>query len=308
MTKLELPELPLAAWQDTKTTLHLYAQVIGKVRLALHPKLNHWWHAPLYVSPRGLTTGAIPAGDMLIDLEFDFIDHVLKIRSSDGRQKALSLLDGLSVGAFYKGVTGSLEQLGVEVDILAKPYDPPRVGSDRPFADDDLHARYDAEYVTRFWRILVWVHMVFTEFKGRFVGKSTPVHLFWHSLDLTYTRFSGRSAPRESGSAVEREAYSHELVSFGFWAGDDDVPAPTFYSYIYPEPDGLQGAPLRPKGARWQSAGGSHTALLDYDEVRRSDNPGETLLSFLDSAYQAGAGRADWDVEALEHNPEQLER
>ena len=304
VTKLALPELPLEAWQDTKTTLHLYAQVIGKVRLALHPKLNHWWHAPLYVSPRGLTTGAIPAGDGLIDLEFDFIDHLLRVRSSDGRQESLSLYDGLSVGAFYEGVMDSLEQLGVKADILAKPYDPPRVGSDLPFAEDDLHARYDAPHVTRFWQLLIWVHTVFTEFKGRFVGKSTPVHLFWHSLDLTYTRFSGRPAPRESESPVEREAYSHELVSFGFWAGDDDVPAPTFYSYTYPEPDGLQDAPLQPEGARWQGAGGGHTALLDYDEVRRSKNPRETLLSFLDSAYQAGAGRANWDVRALEYNPE----
>lgn len=295
-----LPELPLAAWHDTKTTLHLYTQIIGKIRLALHPKLNHWWHAPLYVSPRGLTTHAIPTGDVLIDLEFDFIDHSLKIRSSDGRQTVTNLADGLSVGAFYEGVMKNLEQLGVVVDILAEPYDPPRVGSDQPFAEDDLHARYDAEYVSRFWQILIWTHTVFTEFRGLFVGKNTPVHLFWHSLDLTYTRFSGRPAPRESESRVEREAYSHELVSFGFWAGDDDVPAPTFYSYTYPEPDGLQDAPLRPEGARWQGAEGGHTALLAYDEVRRSESPRETLLSFLDSAYRAGAIAANWDVEALE--------
>lgn len=296
-----LPELSLAAWEDSKRTLHLYAQIIGKIRMALHPKLNHWWHVPLYVSPRGLTTQAIPAGVVLIDLEFDFIDHTLRIRSSDGRQKAISLYDGLSVGVFYQAVFESLKQLGVEVTILAKPYDPPRVGSNVPFAEDELHARYDAVYVARFWQILLWVHMVFTEFRGRFYGKSTPTHLFWHSLDLTYTRFSGRAAPMQGGSPSDREAYSHEVISFGFWAGDANVPAPTFYSYTYPEPDGLRDAPLLPVQARWLDTGGSSMALLDYDQVRVSKDPKGTLLDFLESAYLAGATGANWDLEVLRH-------
>ena len=217
VTKLALPELPLEAWHDTKTTLHLYAQVIGKVRLALHPKLNHWWHAPLYVSPRGLTTQAIPAGDGLIDLEFDFTDHLLRIRSSDGRQKVLSLYDGLSVGAFYRSVMESLAQLGVKADILAKPYDPPRVGSDILFTEDDLHARYDAPYVTRFWQMLVWVHTVFTEFKGRFVGKSTPVHL--SGTHLTSPTRAFRAGPRpvrvNLRSNVRRTRTSLSALAFG---------------------------------------------------------------------------------------------
>lgn len=297
----DLPELPLAAWEDTKRTLHLYTQIVGKVRMALHPKLNHWWHVPLYLSPRGLTTQAIPVENRLIELEFDFIDHSLLIRSSDGQQKALSLYDGLSVAAFYRAVSASLKQLGVEVPILAKPYDPPRVGSNLPFEDDELHRRYDALYVTRFWQLLVWVHTVFLEFKSRFYGKSTPVHLFWHSFDLTYTRFSGRAAPRQGGSPQDREAYSHEVISFGFWPGDDAVPTPTFYSYTYPEPDDLTTAPLLPEGARWSGAGGGAMALLDYDDLRQVDDPKGALLNFLESAYLAGAAHADWDVEALRH-------
>ena len=214
--KPPLPELPLKAWHDTKTTLHLYAQIVGKVRLALHSKLNHWWHVPLYVLPRGFTTQAIPAGDVLIDHEFDFIDHSLRLRSSGGQQKTVGLYDGLSVGAFYKAVMEGLEQLGVRVEILAKPYDPPCAGSSLPFEDDALHVRYDAVYVTRFWQILVWFDTVFAEFRGPYYGKSTPVHLFWHSLDLTYTRFSGRASPLPGGTPADREAYSHELISFRF--------------------------------------------------------------------------------------------
>ncbi|ADI14940.1 DUF5996 family protein [Truepera radiovictrix] len=301
-TTFDLPPLPLAAWQDTKTTLHLYAQIVGKIRMALHPKLNHWWHVTLYLSPRGLTTHAIPTGDGLIELEFDLLDHNLMIRSSDGRHKVVALYDGLSVAQFYHSVLGSLAQLGVEVAILAKPYDPPRVGSDLPFKEDEVHARYDAAYVTRFWRILSWVHVILLEFKGRFYGKSTPVHLFWHSLDLAYTRFSGREAPMQGGSPSDREAYSHEVISFGFWAGDESVSAPTFYGYTYPEPNGLRGAPLLPKQARWVDAGGGVMALLDYDDVRRSEDPRQTLLSFLESTYLAGAKRAGWDVEAFNHD------
>lgn len=297
----DLPEMPLSAWQDTKTTLHLYAQIVGKIRMALHPKLNHWWHVPLYLSPRGLTTQAIPTGDALIDLEFDLLEHTLLLRSSDGRQRVVGLHDGLSVGAFYRAVMEGLKQLGVNVTILAKPYDPARVGSDLPFAEDELHARYDALYVTRFWRILSWVHMVFAEFKGGFCGKGSPIHLFWHSFDLTYTRFSGLEAPMQGGSPSDREAYSHEVVSFGFWAGDANVPAPTFYSYTYPEPDGLRDALLLPEGARWVDTGGSAMALLDYDDVRRSENPKRALLAFLESAYSAGATGANWDIGALRH-------
>lgn len=295
----DLPELPLAAWEDAKRTLHLYAQIVGKVRMALHPKLNHWGHVTLYLSPRGLTTGTIPTSAGPIDLEFDLVEHHLRLRSRDAC-KAVSLYDGFSVAAFHEALLGSLRQLGVGVRILAKPYDPARVGSDLPFAEDRTHARYDPVYVHRFWRVLGWTDGVFKEFRGRFHGKSTPVQFFWHSLDLAHTRFSGRAAPLESGSPSDREAYSHEAISFGFWAGDDQVRAPAFYSYTYPEPDGLRDAPLLPEAASWTPEG-SAMALLMYDDLRRLADPRSALLDFLESAYLAGARRAGWDTEALKH-------
>ncbi len=280
---LDLPDLPLPAWEDAKRTLHLYLQIVGKIRMALHPKLNHWDHVTLYLSPRGLTTGAVPAGAGLVDIEFDFVDHNVVIRGSTGARKVISLYDGLSVASFYTSVLGSLRQLGVEVRILAKPYDPAKVGSDLPFRNDHTHTRYDPPFVNRFWQILVWVDAVFREFRGRFYGKSTPVHLFWHSLDLVHTRFSGRAAPLEGGSSSDREAYSHEVVSFGFWAGDDQVPAPAFYSYTYPEPGGLKEAPLLPEAAFWKGEGNS-MALLMYDDLRELADPKGALLDFLESA------------------------
>lgn len=298
----KLPDLPLEAWEESKVTLHLYAQIIGKIRMALHPKLNHWWHVPLYLSARGLTTQAMPWGDQLIEIEFDFLDHNLVLRSSTGQSKAISLYDGLSVAQFYETVLASLNQLGVTVDILAKPYDPPRVGSDLPFPEDTVHARYDPVYVTRFWEAMRWANGVFLEFKSRFYGKSTPVHLFWHSLDLTYTRFSGEEAPMQGANPADSEAYSHEVISFGFWAGDDNVRTPSFYSYTYPEPQGLSETKLVPDEARWNVTGGSSMALLSYDDVRNSDDPKATLLDFLESAYLAGAKLADWDIEAFKHD------
>jgi hypothetical protein len=298
-----LPELPLEDWRETKLTLNLYAQIVGKLRLALNHKSNHWWHVPLYVSARGLTTRSMPTNNGLLEMEFDFIDHNLFLRSSRGLTKAISLYDGLTVAQFYQATVASLGQMGVQAPILPRPYDAERVGSDIPFADDELHGRYQARYVHRFWQILTWADSVFAQFSGRFGGKHSPVHLFWHSFDLAYTRFSGREAPLEGGTVVDREAYSHEVVSFGFWAGDDNVPAPSFYSYAYPEPEGLANEPLAPDEAFWADAGGSHMALLDYDHVRQASDPRLTLLSFLESAYQAGASRANWDIDPLEHKP-----
>lgn len=290
-----LPPLPLAAWEDTKRTLHLYAQIIGKVRLALHPKLNHWWHVTLYVSPRGLTTGPIPVAGGLVELELDLHDHLLVISSSEAPVQRLRLQGGLSVAAFYAGLMERLGTLGLTPKLLARPYDPALVGSDLPFAEDTVHRPYDPDAVTRFWRVLAWTHGVFVSFRGRFNGKSSPVHLFWHSLDLAHARFSGRAAPREGGTPADLEAYSHELISFGFWAGDQNVPEPAFYSYTYPEPPGLREAPLSPEGARWSEG----TALLAYDTVRTHPDPEGALLSFLESAYLAGAARAGWDTGAF---------
>ena len=301
-THPDLPGLPLDAWNDSKVTLNLYVQIVGKIRLALHPKLNHWWHVPLYVSARGLTTRAVPAGEDIVDLEFDLLDHNLLIRSSNGRRKVVSLYDGLSVAQFYAAVVASLAQVGVQVELHAHPFDPARVGSELPFAEDNRHARYDPSYVTRFWRTLLWADRVFTEFKGRFYGKSTPVHFFWHSFDLALTRFSGRRVPEQEGvDPVTREAYSHEVISFGFWPGDTKLRTPAFYAYAAPEPAGLTATPLAPEGAFWQDSGGSAMALLNYENLRHTRDPKGALLDFLESAYLAAATKAGWDIDAFKN-------
>ncbi len=288
--------MPLDEWRKTKDTLHLYLQIVGKIRLVMHPRINHWWHVPLYVSPRGLTTRAIPYRGGSFEIEFDLHDHHLKIHTSDGRSEDFALFDGLSVADFYTSIFANLGKLGIKPAIRPIPYEAP---STTPFPDDHENRSYDREKVERFHQILVAVDDIFEEFRGRFTGKSTPVHLFWHSFDLALTRFSGRRAPeREGAGTVEREAYSHEVISFGFWFGDDNVPAPAFYSYTAPEPDGLADEPLPPP-AKWQEANGSHMALLMYDDVRDTPDPGAAVLEFLESAYQAGANRAEWDVRAL---------
>lgn len=293
------PDIPLEAWRPTKDTLHLYCQIVGKIRLAMHPRINHWWHVPLYVSPRGLTTRTIPFKSGNFEIEFDFNDHRLEIRTSDGRHEDFALFDGLSVADFYKSLFQNLEKLGIEPEIRAVPYEAP---STTPFAEDNENKSYDKEYVERFHRTLVVVDDILEEFRGRFVGKSTPVHMFWHSFDLALTRFSGkRVTPREGAGLVEREAYSHEVISFGFWFGDDKVPAPAFYSYVAPEPEGLAEEPLSPASAQWAESNGAHLALLMYEAVRTTKDPRATALEFLESAYQAGARRAGWDVEQFAH-------
>ncbi len=294
MSESIFPEIPLEAWRATKNTLHLYLQIVGKIRLTLHPRINHWWHVPLYVSPRGLTTRTIPHKGGSFEVEFDFRGHELRIHTSDGRSEDFALYDGLSVADFYSSIFSNLAKLGIEANIKAVPYEAP---STTPFAEDTENCSYDKEYVERFHKTLVAVDDVLEEFRGRFIGKSTPVHLFWHSFDLALTRFSGkRVTPREGAGMVEREAYSHEVISFGFWFGDDNIPAPAFYSYTAPEPAGLADEPLAPASASWQEANGSHMALLMYEDVRTSGNPRETALDFLESAYQAGAKSAGWNA------------
>ncbi len=295
------PEIPLDAWRPTKITLHLYAQIVGKIRLAMHPRINHWWHVTLYVSPRGLTTRTIPFDGGSFEIEFDFIDHALVIRTSSGRQEDFALFDGLTVADFYTSLFSNLAKLGIDPKIKAIPYEVP---SKTPFAEDIENHSYDKEYVERCHRTLIAVDDIFEEFRGRFNGKSTPVHVFWHSFDLALTRFSGKQVPaREGARMVDREAYSHEVISFGFWFGDDKVPAPAFYSYTAPEPKGLADEPLSPATASWQEANGSHMALLMYEVVRKSSSPRETVLEFLESAYRAGAKRAGWDVGSFELKP-----
>ena len=288
------PSLPLEEWKPTKNTLHLYLQIVGKIRLKLFPRQNHWWHVPLYVSTRGLTTRPIPYKTGNFEIEFDFVEHRLKIRTNTGAEKSFALEDGLTVADFYKQTFETLAALHIEAKIWAVPYETPSV---TPFAEDAENKSYDKESIEKFHRILVSLNDIFEEFRGRFIGKSTPVHLFWHSFDLALTRFSGKKVePREGAGMVEREAYSHEVISFGFWAGDDNVAAPAFYSYTAPEPENLTDEPLQPDAAQWNTDKGA-MAILMYDEARNSENPRETILQFLESAYQAGAKRADWDTE-----------
>lgn len=297
ITGLDLPPLPLEEWEDTKVTLHLFLQIVGKIRLRAHPKLNHWWHVTLYPGVQGLTTGRMPYGAGTFEISFDFFNHSLTVVSS-GSNTVRFPIAGLSVADFYAKLMQTLSTLGIAIDIHARPYDHK---STKPFALDHEHNSYDPDAVNRFWRALSSVASVFEEFRGQFIGKSTPVHLFWHSFDLALTRFSGRAAPLEGGTKADREAYSHEVISFGFWAGDDNVREAAFYSYAYPEPAGLADEPLSPAEAQWVEKDGSHLAFLSYEALRESDNPKAILLSFMQSAYDGAAKRADWPVDALKH-------
>lgn len=295
-------EIHLDAWRPTKNTLHLYCQIVGKIRLAMHPRLNHWWHVPLYVSPRGLTTRPIPYRGGSFEIEFDFQEHCLFIRTSRGETEDFALFDGLSVADFYSSLFANLAKLGIEPKIWAVPYEAP---STTPFAEDNENKSYDKEYVERFHQTLVAVDDIFEEFRARFLGKSTPVHMFWHSFDFALTRFSGKKAPAmPDANTVTQEAYSHEVISFGFWFGDDkenSVAAPAFYSYTAPEPPGLDDEALSPASAKWVESNGAHLALLMYDDVRDQPNAREIVLDFLESAYQAGAKKAGWDIRGLQY-------
>jgi hypothetical protein len=291
-----LPSLPLEAWQATKDTLHLFFQIVGKVRLVSEPPRNHWWHAPLYTTPRGAGTGPIPSGAITFEMNFDLIDHQLVIAASDGRTRTVDL-PGLSVASFYERVMAELAALGVRPRIIARPYGVPMT---EPFASDTSHATYDAGYVARFHQVLLFADESLKTFSGWFAGKSSPVHLFWHSFDLALTRFSGRRAPEMPGAdRVTREAYSHEVISFGFWTGDATVPAPAFYSYTAPQPVGLEATVLAPPSAVWAPRNGSHLALLMYEDVRNDPAPKDAVLAFLESAYQAGGKLAGWDLQGL---------
>lgn len=299
MPDKSFPKIPLEAWRPTKNTLHLYCQIVGKIRLAMHPPINHWWHVPLYVSPRGLTTRTIPFGSGNFEIAFDFQDHKLVIQTSGGAYEDFALYDGLTVADFYSSTFANLAKLGITPKIKPVPYEAP---STTPFEEDSGNKSYDKEYVARFHRTLVTVDSILNEFRGRFVGKSTPVHMFWHSFDLALTRFSGKRVPvRDGAGMVEREAYSHEVISFGFWFGDDKVPAPAFYSYTAPEPSGLADEPLSPPAASWRESNGSHMALLMYEDVRTEDDPSKIILDFLESSYQAGAKGAGWNVQQFQY-------
>ena len=301
-----LPPLPLAEWEATKTTLHLYLQIVGKIQLKLNPKRNHWWHITLYPVAKGISSQQIPCGDRTFEILFNFIEHRLEIQTSEGEYEEFSLEDGLSVSEFYYQLFEKLNRLDIPVRILAKPFDVP--GIDKPFANIREHYTYVKDHVERFWKIMLWTSGVFQEFCGRYNGKTCPVQLFWHHMDLVVTRFSGKKAPAMPASArqSDKEAYSHELISFGFWAGDEHVRGAAFYSYTYPAPDGIDKEPLQPLAAQWVQSNGSPMALLMYDDLRANADPEGALLAFLESSYQAGAKRAGWKIDALAMEPSRV--
>ncbi len=294
------PDLPLEAWRDTCATLHLWLQIVGKIRHAHGPPLNHSWGDTLYVTARGLTTSPMPHGNRTFEIELDFVDHRLIIRSSDGRSGFVELRPQ-SVAAFHRKLFDELGRLGLGVRIYGFPNE---VADPIPFAEDETHASYDAEYANRFWRVLAQSDRVFKKFRAKFIGKSSPVHFFWGAPDLAVTRFSGRVAPEHPGGvpglpdSVARDAYSHEVSSAGFWPGGGPFPHAAFYAYAYPEPAGFAEAKVRPHGASYNRD--LREFLLPYDAVRLAPSPDETLLSFLQSTYAAAADLGGWDRRSLE--------
>jgi len=295
------PELRLDDWKDTYATLHMWMQIVGKIRLALTPKTNHWWNVPLYVSSRGLTTSIIPYESRHFEMEFDFLEHKLFIRTVDPKSKSIALAPR-SVADFYAELMAALRTLNIHVQIWKMPVEVP---DPIPFDQDKVHASYDSESARRLWRILLSADEVFKVFRSRFVGKSSPVHFFWGSFDLAVTRFSGRRAPeREDSDPVLRkimqEAYSHEVISAGWWpgGGNVNVKEAAFYCYAAPTPAGFEKQPVRPANAHYDAALGEY--LLMYDDVRLAGSPKVTLLDFLQSTYEAGATTANWDRKALE--------
>jgi len=277
----------------------MWTQVIGKIRLAQAPLINHWWEVPLYVTCRGLTTSPVPHGTRTFQIDFDFTDHRLIIQTSDGAVESLPL-QPMSVATFYAGVMGRMQALGLPVRIWTMPVE---VANPVPFETDQQHASYVPEQAHRFWGVLVQADRVFTAFRARFIGKVSPVHFFWGSFDLAVTRFSGRAASsKPTADRITREAYSHEVSSCGFWPGGEGIEQPAFYSYAYPEPDGFAGAPVRPEGAFYDRGLGQF--ILPYDDVRQAASPDEALLAFLQSTYEGAATLANWDRAALERqNP-----
>ncbi len=289
------PELPLSSWEATRATLHMWTQVVGKIRLRLTPLVNHWWNVPLYVTARGLTTSRIPCGDRAFEMWFDFISHELVTETNDGQMKKIPL-SPRSVADFYAEVMSTLRSLGIDVKIWPMPVE---IANPIRFTEDHTHASYDRIAVEKFWRILLSVDSVFTEFRSRFIGKNSPVHFFWGSFDLAVTRFSGRRAPEKPGAdPITKEAYSHEVSSVGFWPGNSGVIDAAFYSYAAPEPQGFKDARAKPAEAYYGKEIGEF--LLAYDDVRKAKSPTEALMDFCESTYEAAANLAKWDRKSLE--------
>ncbi|MFF5076437.1 DUF5996 family protein [Actinoplanes sp. NPDC000266] len=300
MGNSEWPRLRVTDWVDTRDTLQMWAQIVGKVRMAHAPAVNHWWHVTLYPSARGLTTSAVPYGDGSFEIEFDFLGQVLRVSMSDGRSRTVTL-EPKTVAQFYRETMLALAELGVETVIHPVPNE---VDPAIPFAEDETHRSYDGDAARLFWRQLLQVERVFSRFRWEFLGKTSPVHFFWGSMDLAYTRFSGRLAPRHPGGApncppsVMHEAYSHELASFGFWPGGGEEGA--FYAYAYPEPQGYNDFPVRPEAAHYDTT--IREFLLPYEAVASAPDPDAALTDFLRSAYEAAAELAKWDRATLERS------
>jgi hypothetical protein len=298
------PALPLVEWQDTYATLHRWLQIVGKTRLALAPMQNHWWQVVLYLTSRGLGTSPMPAGDRMLEIEFDFIDHELQARTSDGAARSLPLAPR-SVAEFYDEYMALLRELGVAPRIRPIPVE---LADVLPFREDRVHAAYDADAAQRCWGALLSADRVLKEFRGRFLGKSSPSHFFWGSFDLACTRFSGRRAPTHPGGVpncpdyVTREAYSHECISAGWWPGSIGSPVsePAFYAYAYPEPPGCAESAIGPDGAAYNTA--MHEWILPYEAVRRSTDPDTMVMKFLESTYAAAATRGSWNRAELERS------
>lgn len=290
------PALPLAQWEPTRATLHMWTQIVGKVRLAKTPYVNHWWNVPLYVTARGLTTGAIPHEERTFSIDFDVLAHELLVACSDGGL-VRAPLEPMSVAAFLERTLRMLREIGVDVKIWPVPVEIPEP---IPFAEDTVHASYDPDAVQRFWKILTQVDRVFEQFRARFTGKCSPVHFFWGSFDLAVTRFSGRSAPpRPDADFITRVSYNAELSSLGFWPGSGDVDGAAFYSYTYPEPEGFRRQRVLPAEARYHEPMGLY--LLMYDTVRAAEDPDRMILDFAQSTYEAGARLQGWAVDELDN-------
>jgi len=295
LNRKNLPPLPYDSWKDTLATLHMWTQIVGKIRLELTPLVNHWWNVPLYVTARGLTTSPMPYRDRTLEVSFDFLEHKLLIETCEGESTTLPLVPQ-SVAEFYRSVMATLTRLGTPVKIWTMPQEIP---DPIPFEKDEQHAAYDADAAHRFWRILVWVDSVLKEFRAPFLGKASPVHFFWGSFDLAVTRFSGRRAPeRPEADRVTREAYSHEVSSAGFWPGGGPISGPAFYSYAAPAPEGFAEAAVRPAAAFYHPD--MKEFLLMYDDIRSADHPEQLLMDFLESTYEAAANSGKWDRNALE--------
>ena len=304
MTELKLPHLPYDSWTDTRITVHLILQIIGKTRLGLTSRKNHWWFITIYISPRGFSTFTIPVdqGTCSLEIELDVLKKAVVITHSEKGVTEIDLLTGLSVAQFYKQYMSELSNLGLTPKFIPKPFD---MGIDKPFDQLEKYSSFNWEDIHKFWQLMQWNNSIFQEFSGRFYGKTCPVQIYWHHMDLAVTRFSGKKLePMDKSAHIsEKDTYSHEQISFGFWVGDENVREPAYYSYTYPSPDKIDDQPLLPAPANWVDANGSPMAFLRFEDVRSSPDPRHAVLDFLESAYQAGAKLANWDMQELETPP-----